>query len=97
FSRDWSSDVCSSDLPQFLDLAQLDLLGEVVERDLGLDRQLLLPLVLAELRSDLLRLLQRLGDVELVARVGNRVDARQLQRRRGRSGERRVGKEWRAR
>ncbi len=68
---------------QFARLAGGKLIGEVVERHLGLLRQLLVALLLAVLTGDFLGTLKRVGDVELVAGIGDFIDTGQLDRRGG--------------
>src|SRR5690606_40483758 len=81
FSRDWSSDVCSSDLIQILRV----LAAQLVHLERGFDvaqAQFHRPTPIVKLR-------QRLGRILL------RIQQRRHQN--DRSEERRVGKEWRSR
>src|SRR5690606_41092017 len=85
FSRDWSSDVCSSDLTGFL------LPGEVVGIDGFVNTTQLSNAIALE---DTEVCVARIEDMD---RVAAHVPALQHQLRRLRSEERRVGKECRAR
>src|SRR5207253_8365589 len=86
--RDWSSDVCSSDLLRLTQLVEELLL--LARADASVDT----PLLASEVEAVPEESAHREPPVELDHAVLQMV--RQLRRRLSRSEERRVGKEWRA-